>query len=214
MEVYNRLNDDLKDRIDNYMWECNKPLISPVDFLHRRLKYNLYRQYEDLCIIGFEYNNKSKFIDWLCWDIIRPNIYEAGDLPIIIRHWVNYLEGNFNPNILTKINVKGLYVTLCVLIRSWANEKLCCLRCVEENKVNIDMNSIIGHYVENYMDGSVDKLELHLDSIEDLELCRDAFVNFVTDGPLPLLLYQTLGGVNQYADFDADANAVEQIIGF
>jgi hypothetical protein len=76
MEVYNKLNDDMKDEVDKQFWLSVKQPISKKDFLHRKLRLLLNDR------TGLTVSEK-KTIDWLCWSVIRPRIHGQGYCGIV-----------------------------------------------------------------------------------------------------------------------------------
>lgn len=164
VSVYKKLNLDLQEKVDKFVWDKTKKDIPEVEMIHRRLRLLLQEYPYDFC------DCERKLIDFVCWYVIRPRTYGMGYCGAETKSG-KYQYFNFDPVLekdelqeyLDNVNETNEKEYLGISIRKFINYLE-----TKKNKPSFEMlNDNIKLAIDNWVDNNI--------------LNRDLFQHFATE---------------------------------
>jgi len=146
MNIYFKLNDDIKEIIDNKIWTIHKQEINKNAFICRRLRLNLYE-----ITNCFPLSNKEKnIIDWLCFNVLEKQFNSKTpntELLFEIITWNDYLETRKN-----KPDFQTLYNLIFGEIVEWCEKNICCENKFQNISLLFGFNicDMYNHFIDMY----------------------------------------------------------------
>jgi len=153
MNIYNKLNNDIQEKIDKIIWLEHKQPIPTVELFHRKLYYLLEKKLDS---IYFYHYDKSKVLKWFCWEVVRNNIYgqllwgmeydykhyynNSNNYYPLYKHinlWIKFLETD-NPEDMP--DFEELEHELKLAVYNWSYDNIGCGRDLQKISLKLGFN--------------------------------------------------------------------------
>lgn len=181
MNIYNRLNDDLKEEIDKRLWDKHKKNIKPSYFICRDLRMNILNKFSVnqnenvICYSEFEILKYTHLVNFLTHKVFPKRLLAQGycgaetggeykyiideknkkPLLLFINTWNKYLQ-----NKSKKPNFEDLYENIRLAIDDWCCEYICCVEqfILWTTKLDFVITDIYDYYIITYGGESINEL--------------------------------------------------------
>lgn len=167
-KLYKKLNFDLKEIVDYHIWHNVKQVIPKEELLFRRVRLSLLQ-----CGIDWDIYDK-KIIEFLCYEIIRPNVYIK--FTKCLENYIMFLEKDIN-----NFDYDFLLYELYFLINDWVDINIYDNNSIEKYSLKLGFNT---HDIIDYFNSIIEE------SFEFEEYRNFMFCWYLTEMIEDLILFQ------------------------
>jgi hypothetical protein len=215
MNIYNRLPNDIQEKVDKQVWNKTKQDIPDIELVYRQLKYNLQNYNHNWS------NTQKKIIDFVCWYVFRTRTYGLGHSGCSTHsgkyEYKNSKKINPNVNLGMYLKIYNLYLERKIKKPNYEdifdNIRLAIDNWVDNNILN---KELFQHFANVLGFNIVDMFEYYYDNtgenpFEDHNYLKVIFCLYLID-MFDKIIVITYGYEIEDLDSDSDTDTLEDFL--